>query len=41
MRDAVNPLPELKSYLPENIGKLIEKEKRPVEALTHAVARRP
>jgi len=30
------PLPELKSYLPENVGKLIEKEKRPVEALTRA-----
>lgn len=28
------PIPELKSYLPESIGKLIEKEKRPVDALT-------
>jgi integrase len=27
-------IPELRSYLPENIGKLIEKEKRPVDALT-------
>jgi integrase len=30
------PLPELKSYLPENVGKLIDKEKRPVDALTRA-----
>jgi integrase len=28
------PLPDLKSYLPEKIGKLIEQEKRKVDALT-------
>ena len=28
------PLPELKSYLPEKVSKLIEQEKRPVDALT-------
>jgi integrase len=30
------PIPELRSYLPESIGKLIEKERRPVDALTRA-----
>src|SRR2546426_7788932 len=30
------PLPELKSYLPEKIGKLIEQEKRKVDAMTRA-----
>jgi len=30
------PLPTLQSYLPEKIGKLIEQEKRPVDALTRA-----
>jgi len=29
-------IPELRSYLPENVGKLIEKEKRVVDALTRA-----
>jgi len=30
------PLPELKSYLPENVGKLIEREKRKVDAMTRS-----
>jgi hypothetical protein len=29
-------IPELRSYLPENVGRLIEKEKRVVDALTRA-----
>ncbi len=30
------PIPELRSYLPENVGKLIAAEQRPVEAMTRA-----